>query len=248
MKFEQTGNLGVLPERGRKPVGTETVKEVTTAMVERASSSLSIYFSTNGRSISCKLEIPRSTIRKIMRYTLKRYPYKIHVMQTLKPQDQKTRLEFACRFLARMQVHDAWPLKILLSDKAHFYLDGAVNTQNCRIPKRCSVTSPRYSGLLQQQVIPALQERQCLQTTIFMQDGASPQAGHQVKALLSADFGDNRILSRHFLDVWPSHSPDLQPCDFWLWGFLKDHVYSGGIRTLSDLKASIILCNDFTQL
>ncbi|GFX17300.1 hypothetical protein TNCV_3553071 [Trichonephila clavipes] len=36
MKFEETGNLGVLPGRGRKLVGTETVEEVTTAMVEKA--------------------------------------------------------------------------------------------------------------------------------------------------------------------------------------------------------------------
>ncbi|GFU76227.1 hypothetical protein TNCV_527071 [Trichonephila clavipes] len=35
-------------------------------------------------------------------------------------------------------------------------------------------------------------ERQCLQTTIFMQDGATPRIGRQVKALLSANFGDNR--------------------------------------------------------
>ncbi|GFV96932.1 zinc finger MYM-type protein 1 [Trichonephila clavipes] len=32
-----------------------------------------------------------------------------------------------------MEVDDAWPWKILWSDEAHFYLDGAVNTQNYRI-------------------------------------------------------------------------------------------------------------------
>ncbi|GBN65801.1 hypothetical protein AVEN_85675-1, partial [Araneus ventricosus] len=25
---------------------------------------------------------------------------------------------------------------------------------------------------------------------------------------------------------WPSRSPDLNPCDFWLWGYLKDVVFS----------------------
>ncbi|GFX70946.1 uncharacterized protein TNCV_1689291 [Trichonephila clavipes] len=53
-------------------------------------------------------------------------------MQTLKPQDEKTRLQIACLFLARMEVDDAWPWKILWSDEAHFYLDRAMNTQNCR--------------------------------------------------------------------------------------------------------------------
>ncbi|GFQ85209.1 uncharacterized protein TNCT_90991 [Trichonephila clavata] len=52
--------------------------------------------------------------------------------------------------------------------------------------KKCSITSACYSELLQQQVIPALQEIQCLKTTIFMHDGAAPHNGHQVKALLSA--------------------------------------------------------------
>ncbi|GFV97484.1 hypothetical protein TNCV_2039921 [Trichonephila clavipes] len=42
MKFEETGDLGVLPGRGREPVGTENVEEVATAVVERASSSQSI--------------------------------------------------------------------------------------------------------------------------------------------------------------------------------------------------------------
>ncbi|GFV81571.1 uncharacterized protein TNCV_52951 [Trichonephila clavipes] len=100
------------------------------------------------------------------------------MMQTLKPQDQKTCLEFACRFLVRMEVDDAWPWKILC-------------------------LSPRYSELLQQ-AIPALQERQCLQTTIFMQDGTTPHIGCQVKALLNANFNDNRVISRQFPDTWLS--------------------------------------------
>ncbi|GFT37798.1 uncharacterized protein TNCV_4128711 [Trichonephila clavipes] len=83
-------------------------------------------------------------------------------------------------------------------------------------------------------------ERQCLQTTIFMQEGATPHIGAQIKALLSANFGDNRVISRHFPDAWLSPSPDLNPCDFWLWVFLKDRVCRGGIRTLPDLKALII--------
>ncbi|GFX14932.1 hypothetical protein TNCV_1486731 [Trichonephila clavipes] len=58
MKFEETGDLGVLPGRRRKLVGTESVEEVTTAVVERASSSLCS--SASGRSVSHELEIPWS--------------------------------------------------------------------------------------------------------------------------------------------------------------------------------------------
>ncbi|GFT80411.1 uncharacterized protein TNCV_2184651 [Trichonephila clavipes] len=82
-----------------------------------------------------------------------------------------------------------------------------------------------------------LQERQCLQTTIFMQDGATSIICRQVKALLSANFGLN---SDYFPGAWPSRSPNLNPRDFWLRRFLKDRVCRGGIRTLPDLKASSI--------
>ncbi|GFT48090.1 hypothetical protein TNCV_178601 [Trichonephila clavipes] len=40
MKFEETGGSGLLPGRGRKPVGTKTVQEVVTTEDERASSSM----------------------------------------------------------------------------------------------------------------------------------------------------------------------------------------------------------------
>ncbi|GFX34802.1 uncharacterized protein TNCV_2327421 [Trichonephila clavipes] len=58
MKFEETGNFGVLLGKGRRPVGIETVEVVATAMVERASSS--IFSSASGRSVSRELEIPWS--------------------------------------------------------------------------------------------------------------------------------------------------------------------------------------------
>ncbi|GFX34871.1 hypothetical protein TNCV_2328111 [Trichonephila clavipes] len=56
MNFEETGDLGVLPGRGRKPVETESVEEVATTVVERASSSIPP--SASGRSASLDLEIP----------------------------------------------------------------------------------------------------------------------------------------------------------------------------------------------
>ncbi|GFW82089.1 hypothetical protein TNCV_1169981 [Trichonephila clavipes] len=48
------GDLGVLPGRGKKPVGIETV-EVATAVIERACSS--IYSSASSRSVSRELEM-----------------------------------------------------------------------------------------------------------------------------------------------------------------------------------------------
>ena len=67
-----------------------------------------------------------------------------------------------------------------------------------------------------QRVIPALQEHNCVEITVFMQDGAPPHIGRQVQRLLRETFTDERIISRSFSDPWPARSPDLNPCDFWL--------------------------------
>ncbi|GFX40200.1 hypothetical protein TNCV_4318351 [Trichonephila clavipes] len=50
MKFEETGDLGVLPGRRRKPVETETIKEIATSVGEKASSF--ICSSGSGQSVS----------------------------------------------------------------------------------------------------------------------------------------------------------------------------------------------------
>jgi hypothetical protein len=39
------------------------------------------------------------------------------------------------------------------------------------------------------------------------------------------------------LHVWPPRHPDLTPCDFFLWGFVKEAVYvRPPLTTLVDLK------------
>ena len=40
-------------------------------------------------------------------------------------------------------------------------------------------------------------------------------------------------------DLWPACSPYLNPCDFYLWGFLKLVVYNPLPKTLDDLKANL---------
>jgi hypothetical protein len=40
---------------------------------------------------------------------------------------------------------------------------------------------------------------------------------------------------------WPAHSPDLAPCDFFLWGYLKSKVYTHRPENLQTLKDAIRL-------
>ncbi|GFV74631.1 uncharacterized protein TNCV_5130731 [Trichonephila clavipes] len=39
--------------------------------------------------------------------------------------------------------------------------------------------------------------------------------------------------------AWPPRSLILNPCDFWLWGYLKAIFYRDPITSLSNLKESI---------
>ena len=52
---------------------------------------------------------------------------------------------------------------------------------------------------------------------------------------------EDRVISRRCLRgrEWPSHSLDLSPLDFCLWGFLKSKVYSPRPATLDQLQANI---------
>ncbi|GBM68616.1 hypothetical protein AVEN_106097-1 [Araneus ventricosus] len=93
-------------------------------------------------------------------------------------------------------------------------------------PVTCTVNSVLYGSLLRNHVIPSLQKRVCVDSAIIMQDGAPPHIGISVKRFLSMHFGNDRIISRHFPTNLSPRSPDLNPCDFWLWGYLKHVVFS----------------------
>ncbi|GBO00911.1 hypothetical protein AVEN_86610-1 [Araneus ventricosus] len=99
-------------------------------------------------------------------------------------------------------------------------------------PVTFTVNETRYESLLRNQLIPALQQRGCV-------DGAPPHIATPVKQLLNLHFENDRIISRHFPTAWPPRSPDLNPCDFWLWGYLEDVVYGGPIANLAELKNRI---------
>ena len=48
------------------------------------------------------------------------------------------------------------------------------------------------------------------------------------------------FLASHRGDIpWPARSPDLGPCDFFAWGYLKGEVYRHRPRNLVELKMAI---------
>ncbi|GFW75300.1 transposable element tc3 transposase [Trichonephila clavipes] len=219
--------------------------------------------STSIRCVAEALDLPRSTVQKIMRKILRYYPYKLQLVQELLPHDFETRHLFSLQFLTRLEVDPEWPWNILRTDEAHFHLDGSVNTHNCRIwksnnphstlqvslhspkelsaggPVTCSITGQGYASSLRNKTISDLQARQCLSHIMFMQDGAPPHITRCVKDVLKHHFTEERAMSHQFIHLWPPRSPDLNPCDFWLWGHLRQLVSCDQPRTLPDLTDSI---------
>jgi hypothetical protein len=52
---------------------------------------------------------------------------------------------------------------------------------------------------------------------------------------LNEVFGE-RVISRN---VWPPHSPDFTPPDFYLWGAAKSALYNDRPRTLNELQTAM---------
>lgn len=108
-----------------------------------------------------------------------------------------------------------------------------------------TVNGERYKRLLQRKFIPFAHGLNAVDHYWFMQDGATPHRTNVVFDVLNEHFG-SRVLGLDYASrcggiEWPPYSPDLNPCDFFLWGYLKDKVYSGNPQTLDALKEAIEL-------
>ena len=102
-----------------------------------------------------------------------------------------------------------------------------------------TVNGKRYLKMLKCYYIPALKKRNEEGVITFQLDGAPPHIANDVLHFLQATFGE-RPISRNCDFFWPPYSPDLNPCDFFLWGYLKGRVFSDPIpETIGDLKRNI---------
>lgn len=204
--------------------------------------------------------------RSILKEDLKLKPYKEPSVHMLQAPDYKKRLDFAhWYFKTRKLNHE----KIICTDEAYFYLTKSLNKQNNRFwlnektldavekplqDKRllvfCAISAEKIYGpfyfsttVNQHNYLEMLEKefwRRHLDTKeykkyYFQQDGAPAHRCNLVQKWLTDKFGDKFINK----DLWPPRSPDLNPCDFFLWGYLKDRVYSPLPKNLDDLKANI---------
>ncbi len=97
-----------------------------------------------------------------------------------------------------------------------------------------TVTGPLYKEMLVNYAWPQLNRK----NYYFQHDGVGPHYAVIVRKWLDKKFPDQGIGRRGPYD-WPARSPDLTPCDFFLWGYLKDIVYKQPPATITELQERI---------
>lgn len=102
-----------------------------------------------------------------------------------------------------------------------------------------TVTGEHYRQLLEESVLPEIQHAPHFanHAIIFQQDGAPPHWSVGVRSLL--DDTCPEWIGRGGTIPWPARSCDLTPCDFAMWGIVKDEVYARHPTDLHDLRLGI---------
>lgn len=258
-QFEKTGSIINSTQRKRNISQKRTNAKTILKEVISEKPSLSI------RKACQVAEISYNLSRLILKDDLKLKPYKVPDAFKLEPVDYPKRVDF-CNWIKSLpkKVLEYF----LFSDEAYFSLTQAVNKQNNRLwlnsrptdaiehPLHdlkvlcfCAMSSQRIYGpyffegtVNQHNYLNMLKEflwpkvvREDYKKYYFQQDGAKPHVANIVQNYLKSKFGDK------FLDKkrWPPRSPDLNPCDFFLWGYLKSKVYNPLPKNLDELKANI---------
>ena len=222
--------------------------------------------SLSTRKAASAIGISHETVRIIFKDDLHLKPYKIQECHELEPADLEKRLFFVHWFL---RLPNETSRLFICSDEAYFTLTESLNKQNNRLWLEsrpidkierplydekvlvwCAISASKIYGpfyfeetvnqhnylkMLQTFFLPKHLRTISYKQYYFEQDGATPHTSNIVQDWLRSKFSDR------FIDKtqWPPRSPDLNPCDFYLWGHLKALVYNPLPKTINQLKANI---------
>ncbi|GFT86848.1 putative transposable element [Trichonephila clavipes] len=169
--------------------------------------------------------------------------------------DHQARRRFVERAKNEIAVVPDFHKRILFSDEAHFWLNGYVNKQNCRIWSETNpqvyVETPLHPEKLT--VWCALWAGGIIGPYFFKND-----EGHNItvngavvptrRRNISHSSCHNRFIERHLWGPpnftfgpvnWPPRSCDLTLLDYFLWGYVKSLVYADKPQTLDHLEDNI---------
>ncbi|GFS62489.1 t-complex protein 1 subunit delta [Nephila pilipes] len=251
-KFKRTGSV----EDDKKAMATATAIVVTDGAKQVVDDFFAADPTRSVRRAAEMLGIKRTSLQRIMK-ELELLPYKIQVTQPLNEDHTQRRYEFAQLMLEKLQtgeidvkerleitvVRSLHPKKFLvwcaISSHGVFgpiFIDGTLSAAN-------------YRKFLDEEFIPFIHGHDLVQGHWFMQDGARPHRTADVFEVLNEHFSDRIIgldYPSHFQGgiEWPPYSPDLNPCDYYLWGYLKSKVWQTSPTNLPELKTAITTAVD----
>ena len=99
--------------------------------------------------------------------------------------------------------------------------------------------------MINEEIVPQLhehfqqQQRGAFRRLWWVQDGAPAHRRIIVRDRLQELF-NHRVIALNRDPEWPPRSPDLTPCDFFLWGYLKSKVFKTPPRDIADLRGRIV--------
>lgn len=99
-----------------------------------------------------------------------------------------------------------------------------------------------YLNFLENNLNPILNEaevpEEVREEMWLQQDGAPPHYAREVRQHLNERF-PNRWIGRGGAIAWPPRSPDLNPLDFFIWGYFKEVVYQRENNTEQELRQKL---------
>ena len=107
-----------------------------------------------------------------------------------------------------------------------------------------NMNGDRYLDMINDQIVPELeaifqrQRRGVFRRLWWVHDGAPAHQRVTVRDRLRELFAD-RVIALHHEIEWPPRSPDLTPCDFFLFGYLKNEVFKTPPQNVADLRDRI---------
>lgn len=104
-----------------------------------------------------------------------------------------------------------------------------------------TLTSNRYQELILRNVFEQLENEplNILRQLWWQQDGAPPHNGREVINFLNTLF-PNKWIGNTGPVLWPARSPDLNPLDYFLWGFLQNRLYRDIPDDINELQENLI--------
>ena len=206
------------------------------------------------RRLSDDLDISRTSVMRILKKE-GYHPYKPHYSQFLQDGDDDRRTQFCEVMIERSNLDPALIRKLIFSDECVFSLNGTVNKHNVHYWSRqnpherhhnpgktqtvtvwaaigysgiisydisfATMNSERYCQILRDKVVPYFQRNR---EKFFQQDGAPPHYSLEARRILDEEMPGQWIGRRGPIE-WPARSPDLTPCDFWFWAYLRSKVF-----------------------